>query len=121
MHIMVIDDEVSWLKMVGVLLEMLDYEVTLVSSASEGVELMKAEPHKYQLLLLDLMMPEMNGNEVLTVMKKMPELAHIPVLLQTGCHDMVQINTALALGAMDYITKPFKRNELGAMLKKIAV
>ncbi|MCB1916150.1 MAG: diguanylate cyclase [Rhodocyclaceae bacterium] len=82
-----------------------DIELTVAISGEEGLAL--AQELRPDLILLDVMMPGMDGFEVCRRLKADPELADIPVLFLTAAHDDVEIERGLALGAVDYVSKPF--------------
>jgi len=119
-HILVIDDESSWLQMMTLLLESLQCEITTALSGKEGLNLLRSNPDKYRAVLLDLMMPEMDGKQVLEEMNDYPELSHIPVILQTGSINKEDIEAALKMGARGCLQKPFKRNDLMNVLQSLS-
>jgi CheY-like chemotaxis protein len=87
-----------------------------VESATDGeTALQLARKLRPTAITLDVVMPDMNGWEVLQALKSDPELAHIPVIMLTMIDDK---NLGFALGASDYLTKPVDRNRLVALLKK---
>lgn len=83
-----------------------DYQVKVATRSRRGIELAKSKPHP-DLILLDIMMPEMDGYEMCRILKADPETAHIPVIFVTGKNDAANELKGFELGAMDYITKPF--------------
>jgi diguanylate cyclase (GGDEF)-like protein len=86
--------------------------------ASTGYEALRmAEVHKPDLILLDIIMPGMNGFEVLSYLKKSPTTRTIPVLIITGLTDDEDEELGLRLGAVDYIVKPFNRTIVLARIK----
>ncbi len=82
-----------------------DYEVTVVNSAEEGLKQAKAE--EYSLILLDVIMPGMDGFQLLKMLQEEVILRHTPVILITSLNDIQHEEQGLTLGAVDYITKPF--------------
>jgi two-component system sensor histidine kinase/response regulator len=82
-------------------------------SAENGKEgVMMAEKHLPDLILCDIMMPEMNGNEVLVKLRQNPATSLIPFIFMTALAERVQVRAGMEQGADDYITKPFTRIEL---------
>ena len=80
----------------------------LISSASDGfqaLEMMRNQP--FDLVLLDIMMPQMNGYQVLETLKANPALRHIPVIMISAVNDIDSIVRCIELGAEDYLSKPF--------------
>lgn len=83
-----------------------DYEVTCCHTAEEGLE--AARDGGYSLILLDVIMPGMDGFALLQELKGMKLTRHVPVILITSLSDVQYEERGLLLGAVDYITKPFK-------------
>ncbi|WP_159084100.1 response regulator [Saccharobesus litoralis] len=102
--ILIIDDETSNLKVLSSLLKG-DYRVIAVKSGIQG--LVKAKELLPDLILLDVMMPEMDGFEVIQQLKSDPLTEAIPVIFITGLNSSKDEETGLNLGAIDYIYKPF--------------
>ena len=104
-HILLVDDVSTNLKCVSFILKN-KYNLTTVKSGREALECMKtAIP---DLILLDIRMPEMNGYEVMEHMKENPETANIPVILLTADAGDDSEDRGIALGAVDFIRKPFE-------------
>ena len=112
--IMVVDDEESVRMVVTFALEKAGYRVVGASSGEEALD--SVMDHRPDLIFLDLMMPNIDGWEVLQLLKSNPETESIPVCLLTAKGDIRNKMYALQQGAADYITKPFRREEL---LKKV--
>lgn len=91
------------------------YNVTFATSGQEGLD--RARMTQPDLILLDLMMPNMNGWEVCEQLKAEPYLAEIPVIFLTASHEKQHLIHAFEQGAVDYITKPFNIYELLARVK----
>jgi CheY-like chemotaxis protein len=90
-----------------------------VLTASNGVEaLQKIAEDRPDLVLLDMMMPEMDGMEVLNAIRSNPETAGLPVLFLTGVADKGKMKEALNKGTTYYIVKPFSHHDL---LTKVAL
>ena len=103
--ILIIDDSLLQAQAVKSLLEE-DYEVTVCSTAEEGLK--KAKTGKYSLILLDVIMPYMDGFVLLRELQEDIATKFIPVILITSLTDMMHEQKGLVMGAVDYITKPFK-------------
>ena len=82
-----------------------DYEITVVNSAEEG--LAQAKVGDYSLILLDVIMPGIDGFQLLKMLQEEVILRHTPVILITSLSDTQHEEQGLTLGAVDYITKPF--------------
>ena len=111
-NILVVDDEKEIAELIEIHLMSQDYNV---SKAKNGVEALKLlEENKYDLILLDVMMPKMDGKETL---KKIREKYNIPVIMVTAKTAEKDKVEGLTLGADDYVTKPIKPLELIARVK----
>lgn len=112
--ILIVDDTVTNLDILADLL--CGYDVV---DALNGVDALKiVEEEHIDLILLDIMMPDMNGFEVCQVLKANEKTKHIPILFITALTDETNIEMAYEIGASDYITKPFKPKELLAKVKR---
>jgi len=110
--ILVADDEPNIIKLLRMYLREEGYEVSSARDGREALERFRAD--KPDLVLLDLMMPEMGGFEVCTEIRKESD---IPVIMLTARTDDVDKIVGLEMGADDYITKPFNPRELVARVK----
>ncbi len=100
--IMIVDDtEVNIVILVEALQE--DYDLIVAINGKEAIEILRDQ--KPDLILLDIMMPEMDGYEVLTKLKDEFELVNIPVILLSAISDCDSKTKGFSLGAVDYITK----------------
>ena len=106
--VLVIDDEEVMRDILGSLLEREGYSVRLASSGQEGLDLAKSLP--FDAVIVDVMMPGIDGLQVLDELKKHDE--ELPVLMITAYASMESAITAMKKGAFDYITKPFKNDEV---------
>ncbi len=104
--VLIIDDTPENLRILGELLESDGHEVRVATSGPHGLEIAKASP--VDLVLLDIMMPEMDGYEVCRNLKKAKATKHIPVIFLTALDSSEDEAKGLKLGAVDFITKPFK-------------
>ena len=95
--------------LLGTILEE-EYDVRYASDGAEALTVLRAEKDRISLLLLDLMMPEVDGMEVLRIMMSDPALRNIPVIVLTG--DQEAEVECLHLGAMDFIPKPYPGAEI---------
>jgi len=113
--ILLVDDDVDFCEATKLLLDNTGYEVVLAYDGNEGLEKVRAE--KPDLVILDVMMPEMNGYDVCVVLKADPELKKIPVILLTAVDQALFKTTyTQAMGLMneaqDYNAKPVEPGEL---------
>lgn len=84
-----------------------EYDVRVATNGKSGLSLLTGDQQKPDLILLDVMMPEMDGYEVCKALKANEETAHIPVIFVTAKSETADEEYGLSLGAADYIAKPF--------------
>ena len=108
--ILVIDDSKTIRMMVTNGLKKQKFTVYSASIGVEGIEL--AQQKKPDLIILDVMMPEMNGFETCVKLKSNPETASIPVLFLTAQNSKEEIQQGFNVGGDEYLNKPFKFHEL---------
>ncbi|MGB3514597.1 MAG: diguanylate cyclase [Microcoleaceae cyanobacterium] len=113
--ILVVDDVATNLKLLRVILEPIGYSLTFAMGGHQALE--RVTVFKPDLILLDLMMPEMDGLEVCQRLKSNPKYADIPIIFLTANYDKTNLITAFELGAIDYISKPFNHAELLARVR----
>ena len=116
-RILIVDDEEGIVKVVKMYLEHHDYEVITAGDGQEGLE--KAKTDKPDLIVLDLMLPKINGYKVCGLLKKDTRYAKIPVILFTAKAQEKDIKLGQEVGADAYITKPFEPEILLAKIKEL--
>jgi len=109
-RILVIDDTVENLQVVSVILKGAQYAVSVARSGAQGLEIAERTPP--DLVLLDLVMPGMDGFEACRRIKAHPTLREIPVIFLTASQETSDLLQGFQLGAVDYVTKPFNTAEL---------
>lgn len=115
--ILVIDDELEILLIVSARLKVNGYTVRTAFSGMQGLQ--KAKKEKPDLILLDHLMPEMDGGEVLDRLKKDPVTKNIPVVMFTANIKRVKVEEFQMRGAVDCVYKPFISTELLAKVQGI--
>ncbi len=103
--ILVVDDEEDILELVRHHLKREGYEVRCAESGEQALQIAKSEP--LNLIILDLMLPGIDGLEVTRLLKGDPRTQHIPILMLTAKGEESDVVAGLELGADDYVTKPF--------------
>jgi two-component system, OmpR family, alkaline phosphatase synthesis response regulator PhoP len=116
-HVLAVDDEEAILELVSYNLARDGYLVTGVATGEEAVR--TARSRLPSLILLDLMLPGMDGLEVCRILKNDPGTSHIPIVVLTAKGEESDIVAGLELGADDYITKPFSPRVLLARIKAV--
>lgn len=111
MKVLIVDDEYTMRELVSLSLEP-DYEVIKAEDGIQGLEEVKKDLP--DLIILDIMMPKLDGFEFCRRMKGNPRTEKIPILMLTAKHQVQDLQKAVLLGVDEYITKPFEPD----MLKK---
>jgi CheY-like chemotaxis protein len=119
--ILAVDDEETNLLLLESIFEDEGYEVDRAKSGKEALIALTRRPDKYCAILLDRMMPEIDGLEVLKMIKKNPTVKKIPVIIQTALSDKNEIVEGLKAGAYYYVTKPFLSESMLVAIVKSAV
>ncbi|HEY7727706.1 MAG TPA: response regulator [Candidatus Eisenbacteria bacterium] len=108
--ILVVDDEIYIVHILDFSLGMEGYEVVTALDGEQALEKVKSE--RPDLIVLDIMMPKLDGYEVCKTIKGNPDTAHIPVILLSAKGRNVDQKMGFDVGADDYITKPFSPRKL---------
>ena len=108
--ILFIDDDPTILLISEIMLEDLGYDVITADGGVSGIELLKT--NTIDLVLLDLMISDIYGLDVLKYIKEKEEFKNIPVIIQTGIKDSDEINKAYKLGASYILLKPYNQKDL---------
>src|SRR6266542_4756073 len=114
-RILVVDDITKNLQVVGTMLRNAGYEVMPTTSGAQALERVRVQVP--DLILLDLMMPEMDGLEVCQRLKADPLTQQIPIIFLTASNEMEHLVKGFEAGAVDYVTKPFNAPELLARVR----
>ncbi len=115
--ILVVDDEPEAVELLEFNLKQAGYEVTTAADGEEALK--KAKATQPALMVLDLMLPELDGLEVCKLLRRDQTTARIPILMLTAKAAEIDRVLGLELGADDYVTKPFSPRELVLRVKKI--
>jgi DNA-binding response OmpR family regulator len=116
--VLVVEDDSSLLKMVERLLEPF-VDVRLAADGMEAYSSLRSEPKLPDLVLTDVMMPRLDGLQLVRKMKADPALARIPVVILTAKGSPRDVVSGINAGARHYLTKPFKHDELIGKVKKL--
>lgn len=115
--ILIVDDDKQITFFLEKLLTVEGYQVTSVNESSKTLQI--ASDVNPDLFILDLMMPEPNGFELCRALRASPNFSNTPIVIITAMDDNDSKAIATVAGANDYITKPFRPDDLGQRLKKI--
>ncbi len=111
-HILIVDDNRENLKVVSNFLNDKGYKIALALDGMSALEVLGA--HKIDLILLDIMMPGMDGFEICQQIKAKEALKDIPIIFLTAKVDTDDVVKGFQMGGVDYISKPFRKEELYA-------
>lgn len=114
--ILVVDDNPKFLKDA---LPMYGYEVSIAEDGIEALKMLKSEKNHYDLILLDVMMPNMDGWDTLKAIRNNPDTKYIPVIMITAVSEDQKVVSGLRIGADDYIVKPFILPNLLARIEAV--
>lgn len=115
--ILVVDDQPSNFEVIEAFLTDAQYQLHYTPSAREAIA--KLDIFQPDLILLDVMMPEMNGLEACEIIKTMPQGKSIPIIMATSLNSKQDLAKCLEVGADDFISKPLNRLELNARIKSM--
>ncbi|MBL8077387.1 MAG: response regulator [Anaerolineales bacterium] len=115
--ILIVDDDVDTLRLVGLMLQKIGYQISAASNGEQG--LAKAFEERPDLILLDVMMPDMDGYEVTRRLRKNPATSSTPILMFTAKTQLDDKVVGFEVGADDYLTKPTHPTELQSHIKAL--
>ncbi len=115
-QLLLVDDSPLNLKILREFLPEPDYRCTTAQGGLQAWEMLEAEPDRFHAVLVDRIMPDMDGMEVLRKMKQHPVLSRIPVIMQTAASAHEQTLEGLQAGAYHYLAKPFEQATLQAIV-----
>jgi len=115
--VLTIDDEEHILELLKYTLEKNGYQVLQALSGEDGLEILKN--HEVDIIILDLMLPGIDGLEVLRRVRQSKEFSNVPVIMLTAKSEEIDTVLGLEMGADDYLGKPFGAHELLARMKAV--
>ncbi|CAH2030716.1 response regulator [Trichlorobacter ammonificans] len=116
-NILLADDSITIRKVVGIIFSGGDYSLTMVENGAAAIE--KAREIRPDILLIDVLMPDLSGYEVCEAIRREPALAATPILLMTGSFEPFDEERARQCGASDHIVKPFEAQQLVAKVQEL--
>ena len=114
---LVIDDDEELVKLIGILLKRIGIESVVASNGQAALDILAAEP--MDVVILDLMLPDMNGFEILRRVRGLTQYDSTPILILSAKADAVSIREGLDLGADGYITKPYVGSNLTERIQSL--
>jgi pilus assembly protein CpaE len=115
--ILIIDDDLDTLRLVGLMLQRQGYQISAATNGQQGLD--KAFEEDPDLILLDIMMPDMDGYEVTRRLRRNPSTTETPILMFTAKTQLDDKVIGFEVGANDYLTKPTHPSELQARVKTL--
>ena len=116
-HVLLVDDEKIMIDSVGAMLKYLGYKVTARTSSVEALEAFRAKPKEYDLVITDMTMPNMRGDELTCQLISIrPD---IPVVLCTGFSEMISEEKAEAIGVREFVMKPIIMKDMANTIRKV--
>jgi CheY-like chemotaxis protein len=116
-HILFVDDEKTLVKLAETMLTKLGYTVTDTTDSTEALHLFRKDPERYDLVITDLTMPKMTGDELARRMLSIR--SGIPIILCTGFSSLVTEETAQRMGISTLLTKPLSLREIGVKVRQV--
>lgn len=121
-HVLIVDDVAPNRDLLARYLYRQGHHFTLARNGFEALDLLRNRPLVFDLVLLDIMMPEMDGIQVLRALKADPELSYLPAIMISAVDEMDSVVRCIEMGADDYLPKPFNqvllKARIGACLEK---
>jgi CheY-like chemotaxis protein len=115
-HILVIDDEPTWLNITSHILRSRGYDVLTAGSGAEALRALTT--FRPDLIFSDVRMPDMNGFDLVDNLKRNPATSSTPVIFFSAIDDYDARKVARTLGAVDYLIKPFSEDDVSSILSK---
>lgn len=114
--ILSVDDSATMRRVVGRTVAVLGFDLLEAGNGEEAIALIKANPDEVALVILDVNMPVLDGEETLHLMKADPELSSIPVMMLTTESERSRVLGFIQSGATNYLMKPFSQDDLAAKI-----
>lgn len=108
--VLIVDDNSNNVKIIAITLRPLNYKLVIATSGIGAIEMV--EKTRPDIVLLDVMMPGMDGYETCQIIKSKKENENLPIIFLTALNDKINIIKGFEVGGVDYITKPFNKDEL---------
>lgn len=114
-HILVVDDEIGALTLIGIMLERGGFSVMKAKDANAALAVL--DQSTPDLIILDVMMPGMNGIDLCKVLRGRPDTGHLPILILSARGDAESVMKGMEAGANDYLPKPILHHDLVAKVR----
>jgi two-component system, sensor histidine kinase and response regulator len=117
--VLVVDDQISTVMLIQKHLETLNFDVSAAYNGKQAVELFDKDNNPFDLVILDIMMPYLNGYEVCRILREKYSLYQLPILFLTAKSSIYDMMTGFDVGGNDYLAKPFDSKELLSRSKNL--
>lgn len=114
-RILVVDDEVGALTLIGIMLERGGFNILKAKDARDALAVL--EQHTPDLIILDVMMPQIDGIQLCGMIRNRPDTSHTPVLILSARNDADSVMRGMEAGADDYLPKPILHHDLVAKVR----
>ncbi len=118
LNILLIDDEFMVLELATEILTFLGHEVFVATSGRDGLQIFKEHQKKIDLIIVDLLMPEMNGKEFYDKVREFD--SEVPIIISTGISEVKEKEALKELQVVDFLEKPYTVPQLEAIVNKIS-
>jgi CheY-like chemotaxis protein len=118
MKVLIVEDNADMRDLLGVLLGHMGHVAVLANQGQEALD--KAKTEKPELIMVDIMMPGMDGRELTRILRATPETKDIPILAATAMFRSGDLQACIEAGCNDYITQPFTFEELRRKITALA-
>ncbi|MBN2715028.1 MAG: response regulator [Deltaproteobacteria bacterium] len=119
LHVLMADDSTTTRRVFQARLEELGITVTPAEDGEDALSKIEAHPQKFDIIFCDIQMPRMNGYELCRKLNESPWFEGTPIVMVSTCSDAREVIKALKLGADDFIPKPFERDLLIKVIKRV--
>ncbi|MBG9791908.1 histidine kinase [Paenibacillus dendritiformis] len=116
-RILLVDDDVRNVFALSSVLEQYDMDIIYAENGKEAIEALTADPEHFDLVLMDMMMPEMDGYEAMRLIREMPAFEKLPIIALTAKAMKEDRNKCIEAGASDYVSKPFQTDQLLSLMR----
>jgi CheY-like chemotaxis protein len=116
-HILVVDDDQNILVLVKTILSQKDYRVSTALNGEEALELLKKE--KFQAIIVDALMPLMDGNVLARKIKENPKTQDLPIIMITASKDVDMVKKSFSSGCVLFLPKPFTASSLLSLMQLV--
>ncbi|TDL48774.1 response regulator [Paenibacillus dendritiformis] len=116
-RILLVDDDVRNVFALSSVLEQYDMDIVYAENGKEAIEALTGDPEHFDLVLMDMMMPEMDGYEAMRLIREMPVFEKLPIIALTAKAMKEDRNKCIEAGASDYVSKPFQTEQLLSLMR----